>query len=583
MSLTLLLLACCALQADPISGEAKISCAGGGFAGAVDDSDWWGMAAVGIGDLDGNGVQDLAIGATGDDGSSPSMFAERGAVWILFMNSDGTVLSWQRINEVEGGFPGPIGGGFGTSLALGDDLDGDGIREILVGDLYLRNPFGRPHGGIWVVFLRPDGTVRAAQRVGAGWGGFTGLQNLDDYMGTGVASIGDLDGDGLDEIAVASPGDDDGGAIWILFPTPAGTVRSTSKISPLSGGFSGGILGASSVGALGDLDGDGNADIAVGNLLDDGGGPLNSGRGAVWVLFLNADGSVRSQRRICDGANGFNGPVANHAAFGAALTSIEDMNGNGRRELVVGAPNEDVERGVFWILELEQDATVSAEHLVAPGSSGFVGPLDPLDSFASGLGVVGSGSTGGQSLIVGAPFDGDCGTDRGAVWLLSLRDGIAPTLTCPSNLVVEGDSPLGATVVEYEVLVDDNTEPAPVPDCWPVSGASFPFGQTLVTCSATDGAGNSSSCGFEVLVRDTTPPRLTVPSNRIYYSTRGGLRVSFMVTASDACDASPVVSSTPPSGSYFPYGTTVVRCLARDRFGNSTQRSFLVTVRPQRR
>ena len=81
----------------------KISDTQGGFAGGLDDGDSFGTVTS-LGDLDGDGVGDLAVGAHQDDDGGLG----RGAVWILFLNSDGTVKSHQKISDTEGGFAGGL-------------------------------------------------------------------------------------------------------------------------------------------------------------------------------------------------------------------------------------------------------------------------------------------------------------------------------------------------------------------------------------------------------------------------------------------------------------------------------------------
>ena len=85
-----------------VSSEQKISDTVGGFGGVLDDQDQFATSIANIGDYDNNGVDDLAVGAwlDDDDGSA------RGAVWILFMNADGTVSSEQKISDTAGGFGG---------------------------------------------------------------------------------------------------------------------------------------------------------------------------------------------------------------------------------------------------------------------------------------------------------------------------------------------------------------------------------------------------------------------------------------------------------------------------------------------
>ena len=124
-------------------------------------------------------------------------------------------------------------------------------------------------------------TVQDQQKISERSGGFGGVldpgggsdsDDGSDQFGSSMTTLGDLDGDGIDELAVAAPCDNDGridqGALWILFMNPDGTVRSEQKISATAGGFDG-VLGpyqyfADSLAGLGDLDGDGIGDLAVG-------------------------------------------------------------------------------------------------------------------------------------------------------------------------------------------------------------------------------------------------------------------------------------------------------------------------------
>jgi hypothetical protein len=83
--------------------------------------DFFGWSVASLRDLDGNGVPDLAVGASDDDDSA----FEAGAVWILFMNTDGTVAAHQKISATEGGFTGFLEelDRFGFSVAPLGDLD----------------------------------------------------------------------------------------------------------------------------------------------------------------------------------------------------------------------------------------------------------------------------------------------------------------------------------------------------------------------------------------------------------------------------------------------------------------------------
>src|SRR6185436_14307341 len=98
-------------------------------------------------------------------------------------------------------------------------------------------------GALWLVFLNANGTVKAQQKISATAGGFGGNLDPGDRFGHSCALLGDLDADGVDDLAVAAVDDDDGGtnqgALWILFLHADGTVKAQQKISEGSGGFAG--------------------------------------------------------------------------------------------------------------------------------------------------------------------------------------------------------------------------------------------------------------------------------------------------------------------------------------------------------
>ena len=204
------------------------------------------------------------------------------------------------------------------------------------------------------------GWVLSHQKISDTQGAFTGILDDVDLFGWSVASLSDLDGDGVSEIVVGAPWDDDGGfnrgAVWVLFLNTDGTVKSHQKISDTEGGFTG-ILDDEdffgfSVASLGDLDGDGVADLGVGARFDDDGGRK---RGAVWVLFLNTDGTVKSHQKISDTEGGFTGILDNNDHFGW-VASLGDLDGDGVGDLAVGAQNDDDgggSRGAVWILFLD--------------------------------------------------------------------------------------------------------------------------------------------------------------------------------------------------------------------------------------
>jgi len=412
-------------QAGAVTDERKIAEGLGGFGGVLDPEDLFGWSAVGVGDLDGNGVPDLAVSSPGR-GALGSL---RGTIWILFMNADGTVAAEQEIGQGLGGFGGTLlfGEFFGRSLCPLGDLDGDGICDLAVGTE--ANDGGSFQGRIWILFLNADGTVKHEQKISETVGGFGGELQADDRFGSALAALGDLDGDGITELAVGASRDDDvrpdTGCVWTLFLNADGTVDHEQQISESQGGFTGLLAEDGEFGGalapLGDLDGDGVIDLAVGADADSDGGSI---LGSVWILFLKPDGTVKGQQRISALEGGFGGHLDPGDLFGVSVAAAGDLDGDGIVDLAVGASGDDdggSSSGAVWILFLQPDGTVAGEQKISALEGGFGGPLDPGDWFATGLGAAGDlDGDGILELAVGAPFDSDVGDQQGALWILFL-------------------------------------------------------------------------------------------------------------------------------------------------------------------
>ncbi|MBU26483.1 MAG: hypothetical protein CMO15_00195, partial [Thaumarchaeota archaeon] len=126
----------------------------------------FGISIANIGDLDGDGVNDLAVGAHGDDDGGTN----RGAIHILFMNTDGSVDSTEVINDSTAN--GPIltdNDYWGRSIANIGDLNGDGVNDIAVGatsddtDETGNTSGGTNRGAVHIMFMNTDGSVDSTE------------------------------------------------------------------------------------------------------------------------------------------------------------------------------------------------------------------------------------------------------------------------------------------------------------------------------------------------------------------------------------------------------------------------------------
>lgn len=400
-----------ASHAQIIQSFQKVSALQGGLteAGVVlETRDDFGESLDAIGDLDGDGVIDLVVGTQRDDDGGTN----RGAVYILFMNSDGTVDRSQKISDTEGGFTGELDDNdvFGISASSLGDVDGDGVLDIAVGAVG-DDDGGNSAGAIYILFLNTDGTVKSHQKFSEVEGGFVGNTSR---LGDDLERLNDQDGDGVPDLFVAQGG----GSFWLVNLNADGTVKQNRQ-------FSGTGLFGSTGALLGDLDGDGVDDIASGDSADDDGGP---NRGAVWISLMNPDGTEKQRLKISNLVGGFDGLLEDGDQFGQSVSPMGDLNRDGIPDLLVGAENADSpdgsqsNSGELWLLFLNRDGTVQSSELITSGSENFI---DVRRNSNLGQAVTFPGDLNGDGFgdIIGSA-DGDidgAGVSTGAFYVFFLN------------------------------------------------------------------------------------------------------------------------------------------------------------------
>ena len=375
----------------------------------VDPGDRFGEAVTPLGDINGDGFLEIAVGAPGDDSGG----FDRGAVWILSLENDGSIYFSQRITYPTVAIADHDA--FGTSVTAIGDLDYDGIVDLAVGAP--GDDSGRADGGaVWVLYMNPNGTARDSHK-------------LDNYfieagagLGSSVAGLGDLNFDGIPDIAAGAPGTDAGGtdrgAVWIFNMRRDGSllgrVEQAEGRLGLSGLFDDGDRYGSSIAGTGDLNANNYRDMVVGAAGDDDGG---TDRGALWVVKMWANGTINAISKISEIEAGFGTGLDDGDGLGLALGLPGDIDGDGVLELAIGAPGDDdggTDRGAIWIAFLDSVETVVAKQKISDTDGGFLASLADGDGLGSSIGGVGDLDGDGRSEIaVGLPADGGCGATAG--------------------------------------------------------------------------------------------------------------------------------------------------------------------------
>ena len=242
--------------------------------------------------------------------------------------------------------------------------------------------------------------------------------------------------------------------------------------------------------------------------------------------------------------------------------------------------------------------TVPASFSVtAPDPSGTVvtyaaSATDNLDGPLTPVCVPGSGTkfpVGATTVTCTATDAHTNQAQQTFVVTVGFSDTAPPVLAPVADIKVQANVASGA-VVTYATpsAIDAVDGPIPIVTCTPASGQRFPLGSTTVTCVASDSNGNVGTTTFHVIVVDSEPPRLALPSDiAVVATSAAGIAASdpritaFLAEAraSDAVDPSPTVSNNAPA--LFPVGTTTVTFTARDQAGNTASAQAAVIVYPK--
>ncbi|MDQ0463479.1 Ca2+-binding RTX toxin-like protein [Caulobacter ginsengisoli] len=383
-------------------------------------SDFFGFSVAGAGDVNGDGIDDFIIGAKAND----TLSGNAGASYVVFGTAAGFPVNF-NVSTLDGTNGFQINGNItisnsGWSVAAAGDVNGDGIGDLIIGAPY---GSGLP-GSAYVVFgknVAVDGAFAANLSVAAldGTNGFTLIgQATSDLAGFSVASAGDINGDGVDDLLVSAPfADPNGistGATYVVFGKDtgvAGDFAASLSLGSLDGtnGFKiNGVIAAGlagySVASAGDVNGDGIGDLIIGARDADLGASDN---GVSYVVFGSAAGGAFGaalELSALNGSNGFRLVGATAAErSGWSVASAGDVNGDGIDDLIIGAAFADangVDSGASYV--------VFGKDTAADGAFATTFQLSALNGI-NGFRIAGgaTGDRSGISVASGGDVNGD--------------------------------------------------------------------------------------------------------------------------------------------------------------------------------
>ncbi len=420
------------------------------------DADWLllgtedaqlGAALAPAGDVDCDGLEDLLVGAPGaGEGEGAVVLAygaEAGLSWTLGEEREGVAV---LTGEVEGG-------GFGAAVAGDVDVDGDGCADLVVGAPWVGGGgvgYAVGAGGVWSsggregrLYVAMGPWFAPSASAGDAWG-VEALSGEDGgELGTTLACGEDVLGDGAEDCLVGAPtltsqaGLKEAGAIYLLSPPGlAGGSAAAASVLAVEGSSKAERLGSAL--AMGDLNADGMADLALGASTDgvDEGtiGSHATMTGRVYVIHDVPPGTYDAEGLADTWIEG-----AALDGTGLSLSASGDLDADGYDDLAVGAPYWDLETPEAGRLTLYSGATVtaadgalSAEDAVAT----LVGAEEGAQLAASVALLADMSDDGRAEVLVGVP--GAAGTRGAALLFLDAMSGTVGTAS--AWLSVEGSA-----------------------------------------------------------------------------------------------------------------------------------------------
>ena len=360
-------------------------------------SNYFGISVSGAGDINGDGKDDVIVGAQGDDDGG----SDSGSAFIFYGGVVSGIASTVADVKITGDSAGDY---FGSNVSGAGDVNGDGKDDVIVG----ATGYSSFNGAVYI-FYGGVTSGSAASRYNVRLTG----DSADDYFGISVSGAGDINGDGKDDVIVGADGDDDGGSssgsAFIFYGGVTSGAATTKADVKLTGDSSGDYFGISVSGA-GDMNGDGKNDVIVGAPYDDDG---SNNSGSAFIFYGGvASGAATSKANVKLTGD------SESDWFGDCVSGAGDVNGDGKNDVIVGSDWDDDGGSnsgsafIFYGGVSSGAATTKADVKLTGDSAN-----DYFGTSVSGAGDV--NGDGKEDIIAGAPYDDDGGADSGSIKIIT--------------------------------------------------------------------------------------------------------------------------------------------------------------------
>jgi hypothetical protein len=439
----------------PLTGSVDLADVGSTVAGAtfngVNDNDQAGFSVSAAGDVNGDGLDDLVVGASYGNNQT-------GQTYLVYGRPGGSPLSGSLdLANLGGSVAGATFNGIesgdrtGRSVSGAGDVNGDGLADLLIG-ASRASAGGNGRGRSYLVYGQPangnplSGGLNLIHVGGTLPGAtFNGIGNWD-YAGLSVSGAGDINGDSLDDFLIAAPsagpGNTGRGQTYLVYGQPAG--------SPLSGAFTladvgGAVAGATfngienydrsgwSVSAAGDVNGDGLDDLVIGGMY------ANDYGQAYLVYGQDNDNPLSGALDLADLGGAVAGAIFNGIHdddyAGRSVSGAGDVNGDGLDDILIAA----IRANQVYLVYGQPNASLLSGSLdlanvgAAVAGATFNG-LESGDLTGSSISTAGDVNGDGlDDLLIATPYADAAGNNRGQSYLVYGRRESHVTWIDPGN------------------------------------------------------------------------------------------------------------------------------------------------------